>query len=444
MDIFKYVEKGEVQRTEDTSFLSRYRPVRLIDVICTDMAVLCVNQWFRKFKGKDSDNKRFLMISGPSGVGKSTMASLALSEHGFDREVLICATSLKSKKDVTEALANVATDGRTGVIVDNVDLIDAAYLETIQALAGAVGGTVPFIFVCERHEYGRPTDITKHCEIVALRQPPRAKILDFAERIARAERISVDLDQFVDKFRGDIRNLVMTLELNKGSREKAVYADEKDSAMDAIEITRHLFSGNVQSHSEAIRMVHTDINIITSMVSENYLDVDGALVDIHMIASAADAISASEVIETRIFSDQQWDLWDFFAFLGAVYPSSLVVRAGGRLADVRFTRSWSRISNMYLRRNMVRQLADSMRKHARIASMDVDYLYGISSCLSRIMTKDLSEMVKLGGASIPYETMLFVLRLSLRGDLKQTMINKIRKEYESQGFKEKSLKRSAA
>jgi DNA polymerase III delta prime subunit len=442
MDIFRYIEKGEVQRSRDDTLLSKHRPQRLTDLICSDMAVLCLNQWFRKFRKREADRKPLLMISGPSGVGKSTMASLALSEHGYARELTVCCTALRVRKDVTTVLQDLVNDGTMGVVVDNVDVADGACLSAIQEAASSPAASmVPFVFVCERHEYGRPTDISKNCEIIALRHPSKAKVCAWAKSVAKSEGIGASdatLSEIVEKARGDLRNVLMTLDLNRSGG--SFVADQKDSNMDAIEITRHLFSPeSAGDTSESIRMVHTDFNIITSMVSENYLDLDDAA-SADAIARAADAISHSDVVETRIFADQQWDLWDEYAMFGAVYPASQV-RSGARLNEVRFTRSWSRISNMYLRKSILRQLRTGLRKVEGVLTVDLDYLYGLSSVLATTFQADTGRLVSLAGRSIPYETVLFVLRICMGAGLKQTMINRIRKEYEARGYKERPGKK---
>lgn len=437
MSIFSFVERNVI-RLEDTSLLSKYRPKRLADVICAEINILCINQWLRQFK-KASAPQPFLLISGPAGIGKSLIAELALDEHGYDRKLVVCCSACKSKKDVQREL-NDCNAPSTAVIVDNLDDVDNACLDAIKECAKESKAT-PFILLCEKHTYGKPVEIVKNCEIILLKRPTRQRLLAWADGIARNESIHANVEAIVDQSKGDIRQILLSLELNKGqcSSAKQALLSQKDSNFDAIEITQHLLcSGNPLNTSTSIRLVHTDINIITSMVSENYLDV-ASVSDIDAVADAADAISAGEVTENKIFGSQQWDLWDTFALLGAVYPASRVRCQNTH--PIRFTKAWSRISNMYLRKNIIEGLRYNLRK-VDTTIVDTEYLFGLSKILTGCFMGSTSALVSRWGSHIPYETMLFVLRLTMDSALKQTMINKIRKEYEEKGYKDTASRKA--
>lgn len=430
MSIFNFVERTTFAK-QDSSLLSKYRPTRLADVLCHELNVLCINQWFRQY----GTERPYLMISGPSGSGKSLIADLALREHGFDRHLVLCCASLKSKKDVLNELSDIGAPG-TAVIVDNLDHVDASTLSCIKEQADAFK-KVPFIFLCEKHTYGKPIDIVKFCEVITLKRPPKSRLIPWVEEITKKESIAIDTAKLVDQCKGDVRQILLSLEMNCGGKQpvQKLFFSQKDANHDAIEISEHLLcNGAPMNVHNCIRLVHADINIITSMVSENYLDV-ASNDDIDAVADAADSVSMAEVVENKIFGNQQWELWDTFATLGAVYPASRVRCQNTH--SIRFTRVWSRISNMYLRRGIVQDLRTNLRK-TDVLTVDVDYLYGLSRLLASnlLLPDSITNLVTMCGHCVPYETVLFLMRLTMGDALKQTLINKIRKEYEARGFKE--------
>lgn len=419
MNIYDFVQRRVLEKKVHETISEKYRPRSLADLsgLCSDMAVLCMNQWIR------TRPKRFLMVSGPSGIGKTTIVRLALAEAGYVLVDLPCSI-VKTAKDF-EVLVRCVTDLHA-CIVDELDVVEAAIGTAIKDFAKA-RPKVPIVFVCQKHAYGKPMDFAKASEVVQLRRPNRTRLVEWVQTIVRKESIeSIDAASLVDQSKGDISQILVTLEMNRGQTKTAALISKKDPPLDAIGTVEMLMcSASPMTASLAMRLTSLDPTIVGSMVSENYVDV---ATDIGRAAEAAEALSVADVMENQMYGHQCWELWDPWTFFGAVYPASRVRRQSTHA--VRFTKIWSKLSNMYLRKGYLSSLKATVG-----LGLDSDYVYALSRCMFATLVSNngagAETMVSVYGRLVPYELVTFVLRLSMKTELKQAAINKIKAAYKT-------------
>lgn len=418
MNIYDFVQRRALDKKVHETISEKYRPRSLANLsgLCSDMAVLCVNQWIR------TRQKRFLMISGPSGVGKTTLARLALMEAGLSVIDVPCSI-VKTAKDF-ELLVRSVTD-RHALIVDELDVVEVTLTTIVKDFAKA-SPNVPIVLICQKHVYGKPMDFAKISEVVQLRRPNRTRTIEWIQSIVQKETIrELDVASLVDQTKGDMSQILVTLEMNKGISKGPALVSKKDPPLDAIGTVEMLMcSSSPLSASLAMRLASLDPTIVGSMVSENYVDVSN---DIHRAAEAADALSVADVMENQIYGNQCWDLWDPWTFFGSVYPASRVRRQSTHA--IRFTKIWSKLSNMYLRKGHLMTLRATIGH-----GLDVDYVYALSRCMFATLATNGSgadSMVRAYGRMVPYELVTFVLRLTMKTDLKQAAINKIKAAYKN-------------
>lgn len=425
MNIYRYVERTTEPKTIDTSLTARYAPAKTSEMLCTDMTILCTHQWFRDFRAQTPGTKRYLIVSGPSGVGKSTLVRLACSEHDMVPLDVSCSIT-KTRKELESNLQHVRSNNV--LVVDEYDNVEACIASDIKDLSVKFP-RLPIVLVCSKHTYGKPLEMCKHAEIIHMRRPQRQRLLNWAQAIAARESIHIDIEATVDRCKGDIRQVLMTLDLHRGGEQACLpeHIARKDPCVDAMNVIEMAMMCQEQvSVSRCMQLVNVDPSNVVTMAAENYLDI--GCKDLERLAIAADAFSMADVMENTMYNTQNWNLYDSWLFSGSVYPM-FRVRTPSTHA-LRFTKLWSKTSNMFLKMGHFRKLS------ARIPSASSkDYVYALSACMHVAMEKeDVFKMVERYGPVIPHELMPFILRLSTTRDLKQTQTNKIRQAYQKLGL----------
>jgi hypothetical protein len=384
MDIRQFVSFLEGPRDvppENVPLVEKYRPRASTDVITNDISYLCIRQWISKFRGRDETIKKMLLISGPSGIGKSLLARLLLQEAGYT----VFDLAAKTKAELAAFFDLVSMNASTSaVLIDDLDSLLASgqglvaeVLKTVNPLKGKRTATkaekerykksfwiVPVVALCTRHEYGRVADIARACDVVAIRRPPRARVEAFLAKVAAAEgmRLSPDCIKHISKTcLGDIRQTLLQLDLNRNRTSADVTVFRKDKDIDALTAMDTLFKSNRPLDcGSALRLSLADTGIIPLMVFENYLD----LADQHgedglaKAAAAIDDISASDLVEQHMYSKANFEMFDIHAAFAVVGPSMQVRTQSTH--DTRFGCLLSKMSSSMVKKSQTNSLRDKL------------------------------------------------------------------------------------
>ena len=98
----------------------KYRPQSISDMIGNEDSRAALIEWFAKWK---KGTKPILLV-GPPGIGKTTIANLASKQFGYDM-IGLNASDVRSKSRINEILSpvlgNVSVLGSPMIFVDEVD-----------------------------------------------------------------------------------------------------------------------------------------------------------------------------------------------------------------------------------------------------------------------------------------------------------------------------------
>jgi len=379
MDIRQFVNVQKHVDKVPTTLLERLRPQKTSDILlCDEVILLRVRDWIARFQNQDASVRKMLMISGPSGVGKSILATLALREAGYSHVHVI--TSSNSRKEVAEFTAMSRSRSKTvalllddiDVIMDHVPGIVQDVVQYINPLKGRRRVTkadketwnrthwmAPVVVTCKRHDYGKIVDVAKQCDVVWIPKPPKATIVEYLaqHRLEDIQRSAIE--KAVDVSRRDIRQAIMALDFNpQGPGGQAGAKDEDIDALQAIDLlmktSAHRRPPGV---APSLRLAHMDLGVVSMMVFENYLDICDDC-ELEKAASAIDSISFGDVVENSMYATGRFDMNDVCATFSVVAPS-MIVRTQSTHA-VRFGNLWSKVSNMYVKRAALNRLRDGI------------------------------------------------------------------------------------
>lgn len=423
MDIRKFVTIAEAPPPPETtkSLLDRSAPSRSDDVLCPETTRAAARAWIERFGRRDvAAQKKMMLVTGPSGIGKTTLLRLLLREAGYH---------VHDATAQTPRLLGDMCPRTTAILLDDVDVMleTAASAAAVQDIVmyvyplkgkrtvtrvqkeemAAAHWTFPVVATAKGHEYGKIVDFAKWCEVVPFPRPSRDRLVAHLATIAGPAVSQTNLRAIADASKRDVRNAIMALDVARvgASGRSAHTPSAKDNDIDAVNAVRMLIHADAPlTVATALRLAHVDTSIVPMMLFENYLDVAPSM---EAAATAADAMALANVVEDRMYATGNFDMLDdYFGY--AVAAPSFAVRAGvsslkktKRNAPppaVRFGNLWSRISNAHVRKAATNAIRDAMPVLWTLADDPVG-TYDVLRTLRAIYERSMGDVDAL--AAIP-------------------------------------------
>ena len=130
----------------------KYRPKHILDLIGNEEARKLFVEWFAKWK----KGVKPLLLVGPPGIGKTTMANLSAKHFGYDL-ISLNASDVRNKKNIHEilqpVLGNQSVLGLPMIFIDEGDGIHGrSDYGGVEALINILKeSTVPIILAANNH-----------------------------------------------------------------------------------------------------------------------------------------------------------------------------------------------------------------------------------------------------------------------------------------------------
>lgn len=286
----------------------KHRPRTLTDMVGNEEARSQVAAWFSGWNSKSKP----LLLTGPPGTGKTTLAHAAARAYGYST-IDLNASDARSKSKLARILDpvrdNHALTGRTLLFIDEVDGVHgrsdyggaAALLQFLKTASS------PVVMASNSEDAGKMKDIIKACTHVRFRPVPPRLLRVYLSRILDMEGVRMGpgtIVRSVSEARGDIRSLLNRTQALAGGLDPQTKTPPPGPD---IEDGMGAFFG-AESPQEAAAILYsmwTDprekINAVYSSVVTSNLDPDTR-------ARMLDAISEADVLHGRILSTQNWRL----------------------------------------------------------------------------------------------------------------------------------------
>lgn len=286
----------------------KHRPQNISNMIGNEEARAALVEWFGKWK---KGTKPILLV-GPPGIGKTTIANLAAKQFGYDM-IGLNASDVRSKSRINEILSpvlgNVSVLGTPMIFVDEVDGIHGrADFGGAEALIKILKEpTVPIILAANSDISNKMKSIKKAVKTIYFRPLPPRLLRLFLESILQKESAKLSpgsLIKVINESRGDIRSMInLAQSLVTGFNppteksfenlnvEEGINAFFKANTID--EARGVLYSMQIDPR-EKINAFYS--SVITSSIPNHDLD--------HMMQ----VLSEADMLYGKIFKTQSWRL----------------------------------------------------------------------------------------------------------------------------------------
>ena len=286
----------------------KYRPQIISDMVGNEEARAAIIEWFVKWK----KGTKPLLLVGPPGIGKTTIAYLVAKQFGYDM-IGLNASDVRSKSRINEilmpVLGNVSVLGTPMIFVDEVDGIHGR---------GDYGGasalvdilkepTVPIVLAANNDTSDKMKSIKKVVNTIYFKRIPPRLLRVYLENILKKQSAKLSpgaLIKVIDKSKGDIRSMInLTQSLETGFNPQTEQSFESVNVEDGVNA---FFKAN--SVEEARSVLYSMRIDPREKINAFYSSVVTSELDSTSLAKYLEIISTADMLFGRIMKTQNWRL----------------------------------------------------------------------------------------------------------------------------------------
>jgi len=340
----------------------KYRPKNIVDLVGNEEARYDFVEWFTKWK---KGTKPILLV-GPPGVGKTTLAKLAAKQFGYDM-IELNASDVRNKGRIQEILQPILGSesllGHPMIFIDEVDGIhgraDYGGAETLIKILKEP--TVPILLAANSDISTKMKSIKKVVKTIRLRPLSPRMMQLYLNTILKKEAASLgseSLNKIVMEARGDLRSMINSVQatvtgfeppteksFERLNIEEGINAFFKAKSIDEARIV--LYSMHIDPRDK-INAFYS--SIITSDIDKKNL--------VHMLQT----ISKADMLYGKIMKTQNWRLLRYLdSILLGLYSTDVTIRYS------QYNLSWPLLNRIRWDGRKIKLLASMASKNLHIS-----------------------------------------------------------------------------
>ena len=324
------------------NWIEKYSPKNIKDIIGNNNTILKINYFLKKFNKQKCNS---IIVSGNHGVGKGMIVKLLLENNNYYYKWL--GYKDEKNKDMLDNIQNGLTgenirkyyikDSRKfALVIDDIEKITLKsekkrILELVKN--NSVNALFPIIFISNLQHNKLLTDILVHSDDYKIYGPKDNDILSLLNKIVNNENIQLENDRckmHIIKFaQNDIRRLISILYDIKNSFNNDIITKKdiksylltsmkKNKDISLFDATKILVD-DYKNINNCISLYKVDKVLVPLTIHENFYKSlinrysDNSKI-LNTMKYVTDSISKGDVIETNIYTDQNWFLHDIHGF----------------------------------------------------------------------------------------------------------------------------------
>lgn len=341
----------------------KYRPQKISDMVGNEEARSVIMEWFAKWK----KGTKPLLLVGPPGIGKTTIAFLVAKQFGYDM-IGLNASDVRSKSRINEiltpVLGNVSVLGTPMIFVDEVDGIHGrGDYGGVAALVDILKEpTVPIILAANDDSADKMKNIKKAVKIISFKKIPPRLLRVYLENILKKENANLSpgsLIKVIDKSRGDIRSMInLTQSFVTG------FNPQTETTFENIDVEEGVNTFFKAKSIEEARIVLYSMQIDPrEKINAFYSSIITSNLDNNALAKYLKVISEADMLYGKIIKTQNWRLLRYLNdILIKLYEND------DRIRYAQYNLSWPLLNRIRWDGAKIKSLSSVMAKKLHLSS----------------------------------------------------------------------------
>jgi len=309
----------------------KYKPTTQKSLFHKDV-VNHIRKWISSLD-LSSSKQKILLCCGPVGSGKTVIIDILFKSFNL---IKLDTTDIRS--DFAQHLHNIVNyDTQTLdfikskgnlIFLDNIELCEKYITKFVEYIHGTLKANVPIIMLCNTPKLKDSFASLPNCTTLDVKNPSLLELRKLVDDINLRESLKLTNEQILKVIKvsqHDIRQVFNILEqwrLNTLANFDVFYKhlQEKPVDIDLNDKVCYLLDASKPIDIEmAYTMSSTEPLSISNSIYQNYLLND---VPLDNLGKIMDSISSSNIIFTKIFEEQCWQLYDVYTLHSCVMPSA--------------------------------------------------------------------------------------------------------------------------
>ena len=341
----------------------KHRPQIISDMVGNEESRSAIMKWFAKWK---KGTKPLLMV-GPPGIGKTTMACLVAKQFGYD-SIGLNASDVRSKSRIKEiltpVLGNVSVLGTPMIFVDEVDGIHsrgdyggaAALVEILKE------PTVPIILAANDDTSDKMKSIKKVVKTIYFKRIPPRLLRVYLENILKKENAKLSpgsLIKVINKSHGDIRSMI-----NLAQSFVTGFNPQTETTFESIDVENGINAFFKANSIEEARSVLYSMQIDPrKKIDAFYSSIITSDLDSITLAKYLKIISNADMLYGKIIKTQNWRL---LRYLNDILID--LYQHDDRIRYTQYNISWPLLNRIRWDGTKIKLLSSTMAKKLHLSS----------------------------------------------------------------------------
>ena len=341
----------------------KYRPQRFTDLLGNEDSRKFFLGWFEKWK----KGTKPLLLVGPPGIGKTTLANLAGKNFGYDM-ISLNASDVRNKKNIQEilqpVLGNQTVLGKPMIFIDEVDGVHGrSDYGGVEALINILKEpTVPIILAANNDSSDKMKKIKKVVKTISLRPLPPRLLRLYLNMVLEKENANINpgrLFKLVSESNGDIRSM-----LNSAQALVTGFEPSTERTFEPLDVEEGINAFyKAQSIDEARAVLYSMRIDPREKISAFYSSIITSNISNSEMEKFLQVISEADMLYGRIMKTQEWRLLRYLdSILLGLYKKDIAVRYS------RYNLSWQVLNRLRWDGSKFKSISSNFSKQLHISS----------------------------------------------------------------------------